>query len=448
MRAYYLIYKTLYSKQQIVKSLLHFIALFIIIFYILDNFYGMYSNYVFFTGPYRYGKFDAIVYDSTEKDFESQFTKENIAEIIPLSTSLLDCKFLYGSNEYFDELSPSTTCNIAGYYGTSLEPVTDTVLSGCTIKKNDKLLAADDAILLSDAIAMRIKADVGDTVALKCYTSVTETEEEGFFKYHFDSDQEYRFKIAAVYQTNMISARAVLKISALKEIVTESYPERENQENVFQSFFQTYVTFYDIEKGIPELERYIPTDTMVFQKYGEDWKEHIGDFYKNDMTYDDYASSVLQSGNDNRKYELRKVKLAYAEKNTVVDFSVILFQTILSTAAVSLLFINQDYKSLKLNRKNFGILSSFGMQRSKLFFYIFTRSLFKQILIFVLSYFVMYALFLYHASPETGHVFNDFVMRHSYVPLVIGAFVSSAASGYFAIHMVSKTKMLEALSAQ
>ena len=71
MRAYYLIYKTLYSKQQIVKSLLHFIALFVIIFYILDNFYRMYSNYVFFTGPYRYGKFDAIVYDSTEKDFES-----------------------------------------------------------------------------------------------------------------------------------------------------------------------------------------------------------------------------------------------------------------------------------------------------------------------------------------------------------------------------------------
>lgn len=68
--------------------------MFFLVLYIVDDFYGKYSNYAFFIHPFKYGNFDTIVYETTEKDLEEQITKENIAGKASITLPLLQCKYI------------------------------------------------------------------------------------------------------------------------------------------------------------------------------------------------------------------------------------------------------------------------------------------------------------------------------------------------------------------
>lgn len=430
----------LHTKRQIVKNLIHFIVIFFVVYFIVDEFYGMYSNYVFFIYPYKYGNYDAIVYDTTEKDFKEQFTTENIAETALIGSPSLECKFICKENEYFEFRECTTSASMSP----SLQDITDVALRGELVKKDDKLLHSEDTILLSDAVAMRIGAEIGDTVYLQCYSSITEGESEGDFQYHFDLDLKYAFKVGAIYRENLRVGRAVITMPKMKKMKAENRPDLEYQDNVMKYISTAYVRFKDLKKGTEELENYIPTHNMSYIYYGEKWKEYLDEFQYE--SYEDYTLSMRQSYF--QIYELREDLLAYAENSIVINTNVIVFKTILAAAAVTLLFISQNYKILKLNRKSFGILSAAGMRRIKIFLYIAVTSLMEQIVILLLTYFVMYGVYLYHPTPETGNIFTLFVTVRAYTPLLIGTAAASVLSGLFAVRMVSKKKIQEALTAE
>lgn len=322
--------------------------------------------------------------------------------------------------------------------------MTDVALSGSLVKKENKLLHSEDTIILTDAIAMKIGADIGDTVSIQCYTSVTDTDREGFFDYHFDSNRKYTFQVGAIYRDNIIPLRAIIAMPKLKEIIIENYPERGHQDNVAKSFFMTFLKFKDVQSGMIETENFVPTYTLLQTKYGEDWKNH---FDETDYgSYENYAESMRWG--TYRRFAHREDLLALAERNMVINTNVILFKTVLATAAISLLFISQNYKTLKLNRKSFGILSSTGMRQRKIFFYIAVTTFFEQLIIFVLTYCEMYRSFLLNARPENDKIFSVFVTVRAYGPLVAGAVAASILAGIFAAWMVSKKKIQEALSAE
>ena len=440
MKAYMMIANILNSKRQLIKSLFHFVLIFFMVYYVVHDFYGMYSNYAFFIHPYKYGNFDAIVYETTEKDLDEQFTKENIAGKASSSASFIECKFICGSKEFFQY----GACRTVGLPGNDFQSMTDVALHGQLIKKDDRLLHNDDTIILSEAIAMRIGAHVGDTVYIQCYTSVKDTETEGNFEYHFDSDRKYGFKVGAIYRENSFIGRAVITIPKLKEIILENYPERKNQDNVVKYLYATYIRFYDLQKGLAELENYIPTHVYSYEAYGDDWKAHLPEF--DYSSYKNYSESML-NGNL-RRYQLRTDMLAHAENNTVINTNVILFKTILATVTILLLFINQNYKILKLNRKSFGILSSAGMRQRKVFFYIAVTSFVEQLVALLFTFLIMYTSYLIYARPEVDNIFTAFVTVRAYAPLVAGAVAASILSGIFAAWMVSKKKIQEALSAE
>ena len=440
MRAYLLLSKVLYTKRQTFKILIHVVVIFYIIFYVVNDFYGQYSNYAFFIHPFKYGNFDTIVYETTEKDLEEQITKENITGKASISVPLLQCKYICNDKEFFEY----GACAMGGFTGESFQSMTDVALSGSLVKKDNELLHAEDTILLTDAIAMKIGADVGDTVSIQCYTSVSDTEREGFFNYHFDSDRKYAFKVGAIYRDNIIPLRAIIAMPELKEIIIENYPEREKQDNVAKSLFMTFIKYKDFQSGILETENFVPIYTSLQIEYGEDWKNYLDE--TDYGSYENYAESMRYG--TYRRFAHREDLLALAESNMVINTNAILFKTVLATAAISLLFISQNYKTLKLNRKSFGILSSSGMRQRKIFFYVGITSFIEQLAALGLSFLKMYMSYLSYARPENDKIFSVFVTVRAYGPLVIGAVAASILAGIFAAWMVSKKKIQEALSAE
>ncbi len=314
---------------------------------------------------------------------------------------------------------------------------------------DEDILTRDDAILVTDEIASHINAKVGDTIYLKCWTSVSETDQEEDFQYHFDTDKEYPFVIGAIYKNNqMVTYAAIIQNDVLRRIISDNYSDRykDEQREVWlnNELGTVYVKFADREQGFKELDSYVPTEMILYEEYGDEWKTHISELHYE--SYDAYESEQLDM---HSKYcRTRQSQIVATEKMMILNTKAIVFYTILITVAVSLIGIGNNYKRLKLNRKSIGVLVSAGMHPRKVFVYVSVISFLEQMLILLITYLIFTAESLLFGTPSAAETVTWEVTKGTYTPLVIAAIVSSVVAGIFSVIMISKKKLLEALSAE
>lgn len=431
MRSYKIIIKILHSKKQLIKSLIHLIAIFLIVSYIMQSFFLTYSSYIRYVWPIKYAKYDVQVLFTTEKEYREQIDQNNVEAEVMFTNAMLRGKFIHGNKEYYN-LNYLEANNV---YGVSLdEPlrtVVDIILPGCIINKDDNLLSLDNAILLSDIIAVKIGAKVGDTVYMQLPVTevikLDDKDKDGFY-----DDLKYEFKVAAVYRETNIG-NAIVHDSIYqkigKDLIGAAYNER-----YFDFKNYVFIKFNDVSSGMNEVETFIPTDLNSYVNHGDNWKQD--------------PSSEFYLKNARSNYRTRSQLLASVEQDSVIDTKVIIFQTLLITIAISLLYINKNYKALKLNRNSFGILSSSGFPRKKIVIYIFTSTMVQQVIILALSHLFLSIKYWISGSWQISLIYNPLVIENMYKPFILSILLTTLVSGFFALHTLRKNKLLEALSTE
>lgn len=452
MKIYLMISKVLSSKRQRIKSILSFIGVFIIIFFVLISFTNIYSNYICNVVPFKDAKYDVELQETTQKDIEELYTMSNVEKYVTINTAFIEPQFRCGDKTHFDHGGTQTVVSTHN----KLSDVAELIMSGDMIDWDMEILERDDAIMLKDTVAYGIGADVGDTVYLKCWTSISETEREGYFHYNFDTDKEYAFVVGAIYRKPIVvmSDGAIIQNSAKRKIILENYSERfkyGHDEKLVHSFCDwAFIKFKDEVKGLQETKNHIPSYKRAYYDYGDEWKEHINPDEYDYESYEDYAENYIEQVNSGRwtpLYKTRKFQLAEVERDTVQNTKTILFYTVLVTAVVPLIYIGKNYKRLKMVRKSIGILVSGGMSSRRVFEYITVTTFLEQIFMFLIVYLMQFIVVLLEPMGGAESI-SWYVVRSAYLPILIAVIISSVITGLFAAYMVSKKKLLEALTAE
>lgn len=325
MKSYKIIFKILNSKKQFIKSSIHLIVIFLIVSYIMQSFFLTYSSYIRYVWPIKYAEYDVQVQSTTEKDYREQIDQNNVEAEVMFSNPMLRGKFIHGKRGYYNKNNLEAN-NVYGVsLGEPLRTVVDLILPGCIIKKDDNLLSLENAVLLADVIAVKIGAKVGDTVYMQLPVTevikLDDKDKDGFY-----DDLKYEFKVAAIYRETNIG-NAIVHDSIYhkigKDLIGAAYNER-----YFDFKNYVFIKFKDAASGMKEVEKFIPTDLNSFVNHGDNWKQ------------DPSSESYLKYAKSN--YRTRSQLLSMTEQESIIDTKVIIFQTILVTVAISLLYINKN----------------------------------------------------------------------------------------------------------
>lgn len=447
MKTYLLITKIIYSKKQILKSIVSFFCVLFILGNIMTSFAEMYADYSYYVKPYKDAQYDMVLSDLTKEEFENQFTMDNINKYITFFSSVINPRFRCRSRSFFINEDLNATKIISS--NNNLNDVVNFVLKDSILSKDVNVLDKCNAIVITDELALQLDAQVGDKIYINCWTSVSETN-EGTILYNFENDNEYEFILGAIYKDNlMVSSSAIICDSNMRIIVADNYSDRyrdeQHKEWIGNMYSEIFVEFIDKKVGIEETYKYIPIDKALYYRYGDEWKTNI----KENLIYDsyqDYVDDMLK--NNNLYYTSKDTLTINAEKNSLLNTKTIVFNFLVVSLAVTLIYISKYYKQIKLSRKGIGILVSEGMPIKKVFVFIFLTSLLEQIFSMGLLLVLQTVMYKLYPTPINAEVLNLYVIKFTYIPLVLSALFSSIMVSFFAASNLTRKELLKAVSGQ
>ena len=449
MRYFKAIVKMLYSSwKHRITAVIIFILLFVVQHFVTESFLMEYTSYYDLIGEYKSQPWDAVLYEANEIEVARQFSEDNIEDIIyqTIPSDLSGIKYKYKNNEYFPSGSERT--NTSGYFGGTLKDFVRIVIGDMIIKKDNRLLEEPGTILLSDNIAAKIGADVGDEIYIQCpeNTYINPGQDDYKVIHSFDGRKEYPFKVAAIYRYKVFPWYvAVISAEDIYNIHKDNYND-EIEEHSYERGWRAYIQFKDKDLGMQELKKYIPCDPNMFVQYYENWREHVSSsLYEN---YDEYAKRWLMMEPRYSRYDIRTEELAYREWESVVDTKTIVITAAVISLVFAVMFFIQNYRVMKLNYRGFGIMSACGMPGRVLFMYGALSTLLRQLSMMAISFLLLYGYQIFGKYPESGYNFCRGTLIGVYVPLLLSAVLSAILSGIVSYVHVSKKHMTEALSAE
>lgn len=445
MKTYLLITKIIYSKKQILKSILSFFCVIFVLGYIMTSFAEMYADYSYYVLPYKNAQYDVVLSDLTQEELENQFTMNNINKYVTMSSSTINPSFRSDNNTFFIHEDLTATKVISSK--NDLNEIVDFIFKDSLLSIDKKNLNMDNAIIISDQLAFQLEANIGDLVYINCWSSVSE-KDDGSFVYEFENNYEYEFVVGAIYKDNlMISSSALISDYNMRSIISDNYNDRYDDEQqkvwVNNMYSEIFIEFSDKSLGKEETYKYIPIEKSLYYRYGEEWKFNFDENMIH-VSYQDYVDDMLK--NNNLYYTMKDSLIIKVERDSLLNTKTILFNFVIIFSAVTFIYIGKFYKQIKLIKKSIGIFVSEGMPIRKIFIYFFFTSLVEQLLSLGILLFLQLIMFKIYPTPINAEVLNMFVVKSTYFPLALSALLSSFVVSIFAVKNLSRKELLKAIS--
>lgn len=401
------VFKTEKSLKNILYLVLHSLLMIVLISYVVYNILSPGVYYRDKMGGYLYSNFDVRLYNCTEQTYKRVADSENIESILSTTYTIGGAKITKGNKEVSSNLMP--------IYSNSLDILNDIVITSTLfVKKDDKLLKKQDAIVIALETSVLLDADIGDKVDLGVYGEYTVA---GIFE-----------NSVAWNVTPLISSM-VLYNNAIADVFNKS-SELMSMENMRGLI---YIRFKDKELGRKHVNENYIFDIQLFKMYGEDYLNKA----------DEKEIERFRGGGDWRDELLEQADLTMSSSFTYNAKTLVLI-TGFGIMCMCILLIHESSKKINQNMKQIAILSTCGLSKKNIFIYFAFTLFIKQVIIQSIVIYLYKNVLMLKIANGT-YVANDLILR--FIPLFLLAIIFSAlASGFFAVKKVGSKSLLQSLN--
>jgi hypothetical protein len=404
---------------------------------IISNLLSIYAGHIRTIWPVKYADYDAVLSGTTYNDLILEIDTNNIDEFVGFSMPMWYARFIKGNKSYSkpeEEGIPSILG--ASSNKNSLITAYEMLLKGCIIDKDESLFSLENGIFISDKIAVEIGAKVGDKIKLQLPINPGKVSDQEKIN-GFDNDLIYDFVVAAIYRAPFVSL-SFIDIEMYHKI-GKDYLIGGGDDKYFMYMNHVYIKFINTDAGLKELESFRSTPISMYLEHGDNWRDKIKE---NEFLYKIYLESA------GKGFEKHSTLLKYAEKYSTIDTRVVVFYALAASIAISLLFISKNTKAINTGMKSFGVLSASGMPSKTFFIYFVLTTFIEQTVLLVLVHLGKTLFFIYRNDTWFYYMTNSFVRIRIYFPIIIGIVLSSLFTGIYAKSIISKRKILSALSSE
>ena len=409
MKKIFLLSKVFFQKKVLLKSLLNCLLKLVIILFIIIMTLVPIINYQFATDGYQYGTYDVKVSDCSEYTFNKLENDPNVTSIIGISGPLLGSSISKGNKH--------VTGRAVAVYDDNFNMLRKTVLADeLFIKKNEKLMGHENAMLLSYSFMLNLNADIGDVITLDAQ----------------DDDQNLKYVLAGVFKESVswtsMGGTSIIVLGAAHDGALLDFMDDILKSRLYGT---VYLNFKDKQAGVSNINANYYRDFNLYRKYGENYLEEASD---------DELQAAKSDALD-RAELLRVQQLSFKYSESPYQKSYAYFFIPIGMAMICLLTIQENNKKIQLGLKSIAILCITGVSKLYIFFSFLFDSFIKMSLLQVLA---IYIFQIIHIKQEM-YPPADLLLRYT-VLYILSILIASAISAFISVKKIGEEEIMATLN--
>ena len=405
MKKLHMLRKVFFTKKSLLLLLLNSTLKFAIVFLIIIFTLAPILNYHFSTDAYQYAKFDAIVSDCSVYTFNKFKSDPNITGLVGISGPLLGTSISKGKNQ--------VNGKAVAVYDNNFDALREYILTDkLFIKKDEKLMKRDNAMLLSYSYMLELNANIGDVITL--------------------DGENFEYVLAGVFSESVSwTSMAGVSIIVLGDAHNGALLDFMDEILGSRLYGTVYLSFKDKVTGLNEINESYYRDFGLYKKYGENYLE--------DATEDELF--LAKGGAKVRTKQLRNLQLSFKYSESAYDKSYAFFIIPIGMIMISLLTIQENNKKIQLGLKPISILCISGISRKYIFSYFLLDSFITMSLLQVLA---IYLSNLFFRSQEL-YAPNSMLIKYA-ILFILSILFASAISSSISLKKIGEGQIMAALN--
>lgn len=405
MRKFFLLNKVFLTRKTLIYSFLNSILKFIIILFIIIFTLVPIINYQFATDGYQYGKYDVMVSESSEYTYNKFVKDSNVKSLIGLSGQLPGSTIYKGSKQ--------VTGSAILVYDNDFNVLREILLTDdLFIRKDERLMERDDAILLSYSYMLALDASIGDVI-------------------RFD-EENLEYVLAGVYKesvswTSMAGISIIVLADSHKGVLLNLMDEILGG----RLYGAIFMCFHDKQAGIDNINANYYRDFRLYKAYGENYLEEAPE----------EELLMLKSPSIVRTEHLKKMELSFKYSESPYQKSYAYFITPIGMLMIYLLTIQENNKRIQLGLKSIAILSINGVSKLYIFIYLLFDSFIKMSILQILALWISQLIFIAQDMYTPADLLIKYTMLY-----IFSIFLASAISAFVSMRKIGDEHLMATLS--